>query len=207
VPAPTGASACRGTGTTNITFNGDASVRGVELELRGLIMEGWTAQLTASYVDAHYDDASIPCNDYNADGIPDTAGAPAIQPGRYISVCTTDQALSTQPKWAASLSTEYRFDLGGRDAFVRALATYRGERESLSDEQTFPSSFKVDAFAGVEVADGLELSVFARNLFDEQNTILGVTELNDNLFGSPTGYTSVEYDPRREFGVQLRYDF
>jgi iron complex outermembrane recepter protein len=195
-----------GTGTVNFTYNGDAIVKGVEAEVRAQITDGWSAAANLSYADARYDDATIPCNDFNGDGRPDDAGIEAVQAGRYFSVCTTDAAVSSIPKFQATLSTEYRFDvMGGREAFVRGLANYRGERENPNTGITRDATFRIDAFAGVEVADGVEVSVFARNLLDDTDDFVGQEGFNP--FGQPTGYANITYDQRREVGVQLRYDF
>jgi iron complex outermembrane receptor protein len=194
-----------GTGTVNQTFNGDATIKGVEAELRAQITDAWSAGLNLSYADARYDDALIPCNDYNGDGVPNDDGEQAVQAGRYFSVCVSDDAVSTIPKFQASLSSEYRFNIvGDREAFVRGLATYRGERENAATGVTRDATFRIDAFAGVEVANGVELSVFARNLLDDTDDFIGPEAIGD--FG-PTGYATISYDQRREVGVQLRYDF
>jgi iron complex outermembrane recepter protein len=194
-----------GGGTVNFTYNGDAVVKGVEAEFRGQITDSWSAAANLSYADAHYDDAAIPCNDFNGDGRPDNSGVPAVQAGRYFSVCTSDAAVSSIPKFQATLSTEYRFEVvGGREAFVRGLANYRGEREDPNTGVSRDATFRLDAFAGVEVADGVEFSVFARNLLDDTDNFVGPESFNA---GFPTGYANITYDQRREVGVQLRYDF
>jgi iron complex outermembrane recepter protein len=198
------ASTC-GSGSVNFTYNGDAVVKGVEAEIRAQITDAWTASANLSYADAHYDDATIPCNDFNGDGTPDNAGRAAVQSGRFFSVCRTDAAVSSIPKFQATLSSEYRFEVvGGREAFVRGLANYRGEREDPNTGVTRDATFRLDAFAGVEVADGVELSVFARNLLDDTDNFVGPEGIS--AFG-PTGYANIAYDQRREVGVQLRYDF
>jgi iron complex outermembrane recepter protein len=197
-----------GTGSLSLTYNGDAVVKGVEAEVRAQITDGWSAAANLSYADAHYDDASIPCNDYNGDGRPDNQGVPAVQAGalRGYSVCRTDAAVSSIPKFQATLSSEYRFEvMGGREAFVRGLANYRGEREDPNTGVTRDSTFRLDAFAGVEVAEGVEVSVFARNLLDDTDNFVDAEGFT--AFGQPSGYANITYDQRREVGVQLRYDF
>jgi iron complex outermembrane recepter protein len=195
-----------GNGSVNLTYQGDAIAKGVEAEIRAQLTEAWSVQTNLSYADAHYDDAAIPCNDYNGDGQPDNIGQPAVQAGQYISLCRTDAAVSSIPKFQATVTSEYRFEVAdGYDAFVRGLARYRGEREDPNTGISRDSTFRVDAYAGVKTPQGVELSVFARNLLDDTDDFVDTEAYS--LFGAPTGYSVVDYDQRREVGVQLRYDF
>ena len=198
---------CAGSGLVNLTYQGDASVRGAELDLRGQINRNWDAQVTMSYANAHYDNALIPCNDSNNDGIPDSGGAPTVQPGQYVSTCRLNAALSAQPKFQLSANSEYRVDLPDDfQVFARGLARYRGKGNNPNTNVATPDSFKVDAFLGVRTPVGAEVSLFARNLFNERNDIVLPGQIFD-LLGAPTGYTQVVYDQRREFGIQARVDF
>ena len=193
--------------TTNLTYNGDAIVRGVEMELRGQITRNWNAQLSASYTDAKYDNADIPCNDYNNDGEPDSGGIPSVQPGRFVSICSSSSALSALPKFQASFNTEYSIDLPDDfQTFVRFLGRYQGKRINPNSNIRFPDSFKLDAFAGVRTPIGAEINFFVRNVFDQRRDNVSPGQIF-SLFGSPTGYTPITYDQRREFGIQTRLSF
>ncbi|WP_167304715.1 TonB-dependent receptor [Sphingobium vermicomposti] len=196
-----------GCSAINLTYNGDAIVRGVEMELRGQITRNWNAQLSASYTDAHYDDAEIPCNDYNNDGEPDFGGAPAVQPGRFFSVCSSNSALSALPKFQASFNTEYSIDLPDDfQSFVRLLGRYQGKRVNPNSNIRYPNAFKLDAFVGVRTPIGAEVNFFVRNVFDQRRDNVDPGQIFD-LFGTPTGYTAINYDQRREFGIQTRLSF
>lgn len=204
---PTGGNACGNTGVVNLTYNAPASVRGVELDLRGQIMRGWTGQITAAYADAHYDNAEIPCNDYNGDGIPDQVGTPAVQAGRIYSLCRSSGQLSSLPKFQATFNTEYRFALpDGFHAYVRGIGRYLGPADIATTGQHIPSKFKVDGFAGIETPVGVEVGMFVRNLFDQRVDVVSNAQMYD-LFGAPTGYRTVTYDQRREFGLLMRMNF
>lgn len=205
--APNGANSCANTGTVNLTYNADAIVRGVELDLRGQITRGWTGQVTMAYVDAHYSDALIPCNDYNGDGTPDQNGTPAVQAGQQFSLCRSSGQLSAQPKFQGTFNTEYRFGIkDGFDAYVRALGRYSASTTIATTGQKIGSLFTMDGFVGVTTPVGAEIGLFLRNIFDQRNDIVSVSQSYD-VFGQASGYRSVTYSPRREFGLLARVDF
>src|SRR6185437_14169970 len=51
-----------------LTFNGDAESEGIETQLDAVITDGWDVGLKASWANAQYTNASIPCNTYTATG-------------------------------------------------------------------------------------------------------------------------------------------
>lgn len=205
--APNGFNPC-GSGSLGPNYNGDASARGVELDARLVMVAGWTSQLTVSYADAHFDNALIPCNDFNGDGTPDTDGIPAVQAGRYFSRCVSRATLGALPKWQVSANTEYVASLGGGlDGYIRALADYSPAARDPNNNLRTPSSFRVDAFAGLRLDDiGASLEIFARNLFNERTRLPGTGEIF-SLFGAPTGYSPVSLRRGREMGARLQISF
>ena len=200
-------SPCEGTGGINLTYNADAKISGAELELRATLAEGWTAQLAAAYADATYEDAAIPCNDYDGDGAPDQVGLPGVQAGKFVSLCQSSGAIAALPKWQVSVNSEYSFAAWeGAEGFVRGLATYRPEIVDSNSGITTESAFRMDLFAGVRLEElNAEVSLFARNLFDDTTTVPGGSTFS--LFGTPTGYNLVDRDKGREIGVAVRYTF
>jgi len=205
--APNGSNLCANTGTVNLTYNANASVRGFELELRGRIVRGWTGQVTLAYADAHFDKALIPCNDYNGDGTPDQTGTPAVQKGRTVSLCQSSGQLSAQPKFQATFNSEYSFKLTGEySAYIRGIGRYLSPSDVASTGQHIASRFTLDGFAGVQTPFGAEIGIFARNIFDRRADTVGVGQTYD-LFGSPSGYRTVTYGPRREVGGLVRFAF
>lgn len=204
---PSGTNSCGSGGSTNLTYNAKASARGIEFELRGEIMRDWSGGLTATYADAHFDNALIPCNDYNGDGAPDQASAPAVQRGRYYSLCRSSGNLSTAPKLQLSLNSEKLFALGasGTSAFLRGIARYAGSATNANTGVETPSSVLLDGFVGVRMPLKVEVAVFGRNLTDHVTKIRNAPAFG--LFGDATGYSEATLSTGREVGVQLRYDY
>jgi iron complex outermembrane receptor protein len=190
---------------TNLTFNADALVDGVELEVRTAITDHWTAQFTGSFADARYDDARIPCNDFNGDGVPDQDGAPAVQPGRIVSECLSNNALSSLPKWQISANSTYVVPFGRFDGFVRALGRYAAVGRDPNSGETIPSAFIADFFLGAQSSERGEISLYAKNLFDRKE--ITRTSQAFGILGNPTGYYLLNVPQGREVGVQIRYDF
>lgn len=173
------------------------------------MLAGWSAQFTASYTNAHFDDALIPCNDYNGDGTPDTNGIPAVQAGRYYSRCTSHASLGALPKLQISANSEYGAKLTQNvRGYVRALVNYAPSAHDPNDGRTVPSTFRTDMFAGLAFEGSFKGSIelFARNLFNERTRLSSGGAIFD-LFGSPTGYSPVSIRRPREIGFVTRFDF
>ncbi|WP_218017107.1 TonB-dependent receptor [Sphingobium herbicidovorans] len=204
---PDGTNPC-GSGSLGPTYNGDASVRGIELDMRLVMMAGWTSQFTASYANAHFDNAAIPCNDYNGDGEPDTNGIPAVQAGRYFSRCNSRASLGSLPKWQISANTEYSVALGkSASGYIRGLVNYAPSAEDSNDGRVVPSTFRADAFAGVTFTRlNASIEVFGRNIFNERTRVAAGGPIF-SLFGAPTGYSPVTVRRPREVGVLARVNF
>jgi len=200
---------CGSGDSVNLTYQGDAIARGVEAEIRMQLTPAWNAQLTATYTDAHYDNAAIPCNDYNGDGVPDQgegfSGGPLVQVGKYVSTCNSSDQVSSLPKTQLSANSEYDFALNDDwKLFVRGLARYGSSRKDPNTGVQGDSTFKVDAAVGVRALGG-ELNIFARNVFDQQRNTTG-GDIFD-LFTQPTHYKGIDYDQRREVGMQVRWSY
>ena len=109
-------------------------------------------------------------------------------------------------------TTEAYFPLASdREAYVRALATYRPSAQQKGD-YAIPGSAIIDLFAGVRT-DAWDFGLFARNVLDEEVTLNDPAslatqpglEIREGGFGS--GYKAVNYRRGRELGVSLRYAF
>ena len=192
--------------TDTMFSNGNALSSGIEFEGRYLITSDWSVGLNAAYTDAHYDHATIPCNDYNGDGSPDVSGAPKVQQGQYVSTCVSNASLGQLPKVSITANTDYSFKLWGLDAYVRANAAFHDKAYFPQTAATMPSYTLVNGFVGLKGPDGKwELSLFAKNLFDS------VVQDTDGgpwfTLGQDTGYRVGTVTKGREIGVTLRRDF
>ncbi|KQS53815.1 hypothetical protein ASG17_12675 [Brevundimonas sp. Leaf363] len=190
----------------NFTFNGDGISRGVELEARGRITDYWTATFNAAYTDAHFDDAEIPCNDFNGDGTPDIDGPKRVQGGKYVSTCRSSGSLGALPEWSFSIASEYTQPIGRFEGFVRGLVNYSGDVTTLNTGYTADAYTLANLFIGFRDPDaGWEVTAFAKNLFDHQQQL--TEEGSASLFGVPSPYRFGTVSQPREIGVTLRYAF
>jgi hypothetical protein len=113
--------------------NADAVSKGVEFELRALVTPDWMVGLIYTYTDAKFDNALVPCNDYNGDNVPDVDGTPRVQPGKFVSECLSNTTLGSLPKTSISAMTNYNFHVGGFDPYIRANVITR-------DKSYFPQT-------------------------------------------------------------------
>lgn len=190
----------------NASFNGDAVSEGIDLEFRALITENWTLGFNYAHVDAHFDNSLVPCNDYNGDGNIDNEGQAQIQPGQFLSMCRTSEALGALSPNSLSLMTSYEFNIGNLGAYVRANGFYNDEAFFPQTGLYLPSDPRVNAYFGITGPDRQwEVSLWAKNLFDK------VVQDNDggNWFvaGQPSGLALGSATLGREIGVNFRRDF
>ena len=204
----------------SISFNGDAISKGVEMQLDARPIDEWDISINASYANSHYDNATVPCRDSNGDGVPDTAGQPAVPIGQQVAFCTSNDRLANIPRFALSANSELRFSAGSIQPFIRGLLTYRPGFYAQAADYRYKSITNVNLFAGIRSPDaGWELTAFVKNLFNStQITNASTAELQiatrflvPGPAGNPTpfrsGYTNVSVNPPREFGVTMNYRF
>ncbi|MCP1470306.1 iron complex outermembrane receptor protein [Sphingobium sp. OAS761] len=209
---------------TPLPFAGDAISKGVEMQLEVRPSDYANFGVNASYTDAHWDNASIPCNDFNGDGIPDANGTPSVQPGKQVSFCTRNDRISRTPKFSLSANGELRIPTGSVEPFVRGLVNYRPGFYSLDDDYRYRAYTKVDLFIGVrDASQRWEISAFAKNLLNQtrvlaasQGTVQSGTSELDFITFQPTGRAGIPLDsgyhtavlnPPREFGLTLKYNW
>ena len=209
-PGPGGSYAADASGTINLNTNGDLVSRGIEATAIWSIMPNWRAQASASYVNSHYANAALYCNDGNNDGLPDNVGA-FVQPGRQVSVCRSSRPLADQfgteaGKFNATVQSEYSRPIGNVDGFVRGLVRYNPSKYNVPFNQHIASFTPVDVFVGVrDPGQDWEVSLWAQNLFDRSPApflMEGVT-----YQGVAGGYSASVPPPRRKVGVTVRYEF
>ncbi|MDC7693512.1 TonB-dependent receptor [Asticcacaulis sp. DXS10W] len=197
------------TGGINLNTNGDVEATGIEALVAWAPTANWSTQLNLSYVDAHYVNALLYCNDSNNDGIPDEA-APFVQRGRQVSVCPSNRGLintdqNIPGKLNASLQSEYSWNVGNLDLFARGLVRYVAPMENQRN------GFRISAYAPVDLYLGVrqpnqkwELSAWAQNLFDEDRNMGAFAQFQGAAAG---GYLSSYFPDQRKYGVTLRYNF
>lgn len=198
------------TGNANLNTNGDVESTGLEALVGWSFSANWNAQLSLSYVDAHYVNAVLPCNDSDNDGIADEVHGPYVQPGRQISLCANNDTLPNTDnilpgKFNASLQSEYSRAVGDLELFARGLVRYVPEGYNRVVGQKVPSYTPVDFYLGVRSPNqSWELSFWAQNLFDKT---VNRGERYNYVGSVAGGYRSVITPEERRLGVTLRYNF
>lgn len=213
VPNPNGLAYGTTDGTPNgplcfgtMTGNGNAISRGVEVEMHARPTNHWNIGGIFTYTDAHFANATLPCNDYNGDGVLDVNGVPMVQQGRYVSLCTENGALGSLPKVSFTANTSYDFDVGELPAYVRLNSYTVSSSFFPQTGATFPGYTTVNGSIGAFSPDRKwELSIWGKNLFNKvvQDTDGGPW----TIFGVPSGLRIGTVTNNREIGVSLRRSF
>ncbi|WP_461342957.1 TonB-dependent receptor [Brevundimonas sp. GN22] len=198
-----------------VNYNADAIVKGFETTIWGKPTPDWDVSVSASYSDAKYDGAQIPCNAV------DGSGNIIVPVGQQATFCDADGKMGDQSPFQLSANTEYRFQpIGTVEPFVRALAQYATGFDSDIIDYSYDDFTNVSLYLGLRGEAGWELSVFAKNLFDEAV----VRSASDSIHAKQTnvlnpdysfsagpslvsGYRNVVVNPPREIGVSLRLRF
>jgi len=214
-PNPAGTPTCpTGTGSScnvSITTNGPAESTGVELTLRTKFTEHLYTQLNVAYADAHYVNASLPCNDYNNTGVPNASGTPRVQPNKFVSTCASNDPLSpTVGRWQLSANGEYSYGVTGSiEAYLRGLLNFSSRAPGTPGTALpIPSTTFVNAFLGlrsVGKVHGWDGFLYARNLFDARNFVVSTNQ--QIVLGVPTGYQNYFSQPQRQYGITVSYHY
>ena len=198
-------------GGFDFNYNGDATIKGVELTLDARPTNFWDISVSTSYVKARYsNDARLPCNDYSGDGIPDGDGTPAITGPGNVSFCQLNR-LSDTPNFSLSANSELRFPMGGSfTPFVRGLINYRPAVFSELNNYRYQSRTILNVYTGVRSDDGKwELTGFVKNLLNQKritniSAAVGQSVAADaSVFNS--GYRTINATAPREFGASLAF--
>jgi iron complex outermembrane receptor protein len=185
-----------------IVFNGDANVFGVELEGQMLLTEAWNIGGALSYIQAEWDGAEAPCNER--------------EPGEVLGYCDIDgDKVGGEPEWSFSLNSEYFIPMDSMEWYVRGLFKYKGERDNtdassgigaVADEFESYSTFNL--YTGLRSANYTwDVSVWAKNIFDEDETIFQTSSDQYDLAVSGGSYTQTNILQERVVGVTARYNF
>jgi iron complex outermembrane recepter protein len=170
-----------GSCSSRVVFNADAHTMGLEFEFSARPVQGLDLSLAGSWVEAQFDETRLKQNGQVLEGIRDGNRLPSV------------------PKFQIAASAFYTFPIGdgGDEAYLGATFQHVGSRFTQpGDQENNPRTFVhglpfggapagasttldlklpdyhlVNLSAGVEFANGFDLTVYVNNLFDE-NAIL-----------------------------------
>ncbi|HEX8224894.1 MAG TPA: TonB-dependent receptor [Allosphingosinicella sp.] len=170
-----------GSCSSRVVFNADAHTMGLEFELSARPVQGLDLSIAGSWVEAEFDETRLKQNGQVLEGIRDGNRLPSV------------------PKFQIAASAFYTFPVGddGDEAYVGATFQHVGTRFTQpGDQENNPRTFVhglpyggapasasttldlelpdyqlVNLSAGMEFANGFDLTVYVNNLFDE-NAIL-----------------------------------
>jgi outer membrane receptor protein involved in Fe transport len=185
-----------------IIYNGDANVTGIEFDGQVLLAETWSAGAGLSWVNAEWDGATEPCNDREGDEV--------------VGACDIDgENVGGEPEWSGFVNSEYYFPLENTEVYIRGLYKYTGERDNIAASaglgnvtDEFNSYSLLDLFVGWRSSEmKWDVNVFAKNLLDEDETILqNGPDAYDQQF-SGGSYTETNVLQERTIGMMARYNF
>jgi iron complex outermembrane receptor protein len=204
-------------GYANVTTNGNAIAQGAEFSADAFVTDAWRVRLNTTYDDSHYDNAKLPCNDFDGSGQPNTNGPPRVFPASAVtSLCTTNTTLGA-PTWFVSVNTEYDVTLSaGLQGFVRGVYSFTpSTRLGLLAIDQDPRSI-ADVYIGAHAPGGKwEADFFIKNVFGTIGSTNLFGEQYDSGYLLPTaeavnydtGYHSAEILRPRQFGITLTTHF
>lgn len=205
--------------SSEFTADADARVRGVDVEAGFQVTPKWNVNLGFSWSKAKLNNAVIPCNDSNFDGIVD-AGVPTVQTfisaGVMVARCRSNDSISRTPLWNLTAQSEYATPVSASvDGFVRGNFNYYPDNPNASQGVVIDTYSLLNMYLGLRAANnGWEVSLFANNLLNTKQ-VLSINSVAPVSSGSPinffpqgaAGYNQISYTPRREFGLAVRFAF
>jgi iron complex outermembrane receptor protein len=204
---------------SEFTADVDAKVHGIDVEASFQVTPRWSVNVGFSYSKARLDNALVPCNDGNFDGVIDgitPTVAAFVAKGVLIARCRSNESISRTPDWNLTLQSEYNAPLtSGTEGFIRGNWVYYPDNPNSSQRTVINNYSLLNLYAGIRSPNNAwEVSLYANNLLNAQQ-ILSITPTAPSSSGSArnffpqgdVGYQSISYTPRREFGLNVRYAF
>lgn len=182
-----------------ITFNGDATIQGLEVEGQLLIGENWDLGGSMAYTDASWSSgAQAPCN--------------VREPGEIVGLCEINgDRIAGEPEFSISLYTQYTIVLDTMEWYLRGLYKFKGGIVATAATTTpgftrETSGYGVtNLYAGVRSYDGIwDISLWGKNMFDKEART-DLTNPGDNY--DPGLYGEVKIIQGRTIGATARYNF
>lgn len=170
------------TGQKTVVENAsNATIQGLEIEVHAFISENFSVRANAGYLDSGYDDFSY-------EGLAGT-------------VDLSDLEFRRAPDWKGSLDATYEWNIGNGQAWVRGAYHFIGEHYvnvTNDPELKNDAQHLVDASINYST-NGLQFSVFERNLTDEDGCMHGYD------VAGLWSYATTR--PPRTYDVEVQYNF
>ena len=171
--------------TQILTNAASADIKGVELELTAIPVNGFTIRASGSYLDARYKDFI-----YRTEPLTDLSG----------------NRLVNAPKWSGSISADYRAGLTdkmnlsfGGDLRYQSKAFFNPFNDAAISQEGYAI---LNLRAGLEWPDeGINLEAYMTNVTSKVAAVEGLT------VGAPFGSNSRAYNRPRMYGLTLRKSF
>ena len=192
-------------------------MKGFDLELGYRPSKQFSISGNVNYARGRLSNASVPCNDANADGVADSVIPTLASFGtEAVRFCQSKSALAFQADWNASVQAEYNTPISdSTDVYIRSLITYTPKNKFAPGGFTADSYAVLNLFLGARqrremgyrrVWPQLDQNGKAgrRRCADIQTPTIAQTALG---LATSSGYRSVTLTPRREFGMTLRIDW
>ena len=155
--------AYQATGSFDFNYNTKATVKGVEAEINARPTPDWDLNISGSYAKARFDNATVPCNTFDANGNPTVVGT------GDVSYCTTSGRMAEVPDFTLRANTEIRFPMGSVTPYIRALLDYRPGFHSERVNYNYRDRELLNLFLGVRSDDaGWGVELFARNVLNQK---------------------------------------
>ena len=221
-------------GNFNFVSPVPVEVNGFEVDVTYLINESLDVGVLFSYSKGEVDDGVVACNDYlpndgraDSSSVPPTIGDILAAAGAdNLTTCTTSERTDYAPLWTATVTSEYTFNVGRLDAYVRGLWTFYDESENdpanlVDDVDAYNI---LNLYTGLKDSEGRwEAMLYVKNVMDTEEIVSrertpasqSFTAVFDPFAGGAStaapdaisDYRQVSLTPSREIGINLRYNF
>jgi iron complex outermembrane receptor protein len=166
-----------------------ASIKGVELDVTAVPVEGLTLTGSVAYLDGQYEEFFLTQIDL--------AGGP-------VQVDLAGNRLQNSPVWSGALGLNYTVPVGNGRIIANALYTYTGPKFLTSLVNAPRSRLQETHLVNASIdwqptAANWTIGVWGRNLFDNRYL--------QNVFDFPGVFAFVSYQSPREYGATFRYNF
>ncbi|MCL4714353.1 MAG: TonB-dependent receptor [Hyphomonadaceae bacterium] len=176
----------------------ESEIYGAEMDASLRLNDNFDLRTAVAYTHARYTSFPQAVSYINDPSDPTTVGGLVFS---QINVDASGNHMVRSPEWTASATLSYHTPVGGNNELELALSSYYSSRVFFTfDNRLSQGSYlTLDGTATLSIGENTRLSVFGRNLTDEEY-----------YTGAGQGRFSLEqvtFGPPKMFGVSLGYSF